>query len=658
MTDLFIRLFNISISASFFVLAIVLFRLIFKKAPKYISVLLFGLVGLRLILPVSIESSISLVPSKSTLPDGIELERYPMIESGIPAVDEIVNPYFGNSFAPTPEASANPLQIIISALSVIWLIVAMLMLLYLVLSFVLLKLKLRESIAYDERVRLSDHVKTPFILGIIKPKIYVPSDISESDLSIVLAHEGAHIERRDHIWKPLAFIILSVYWFNPLLWLAYYLLCRDIELACDEKVMKDYSDEEKAEYSEALLKMSTEKSSIGACPLAFGEVGVKSRIRRIADYTKPAALLVALSVVTTVILGACFLTDKKIEDEKITEGIYFAHGALYSSELTDVTTDDVPLFIFFSDGRIMVESQSLASSTFGEIGAVNKCFLSKKDYLELFDGDDIGVKYIKKNNKAIYRAAPPKEIADIDCDELYFFVQDTDEVLLGYAHQVKDGAKIDKLFSLKMNETLPTNYMMASYREVSDADVTDPVYGWIKSFSINPTNNTMSMSFGPLSSYIAIGNYEIVGNRLILTSNDSYKYKFVFDISGENPTYVASESTYGGIKDGTEFERSYEIYNVPASIFYDVGGDGRYELVHLSKSEDNGEFRLNFSVFARGANFPTISVPFKKYDYVELTVNKSTSELILSCYNKELIVEKDLYNVVFSEENVFITPKE
>lgn len=656
MTDLFIRLFNISISASFFVLAIVIFRLIFKKSPKFISVLLFGLVGLRLILPFSIESSISLVPSKSTLPDGIELERYPMIESGIPAVDEIVNPYFGNFFAPTPEASANPLQIIIAVLSVVWLAVTALMLLYLILSFLFLKLKLRESVGYDKRVRFSDHVKTAFILGIIKPRIYAPSDISESDLSIVLAHERAHIERGDHVWKPLAFIILSVYWFNPLLWLAYYLLCRDIELACDEKVMRDYSDEEKAEYSEALLKMSTGKNSLGACPLAFGELGVKSRIRRIADYTKPAALLVALSVITTVILGACFLTDKRIEDEKISEGIYYAHGALYSSELTDVTTDDVPLFIFFNDGRIMVESQKLESSTFGEVGTVNKCFLSKKEYLELFDGADIGVEHIKKNNKTVYRAAPPKEITDIDCDELYFFVQDTDEVLLGYAYQTKNGAKITKLFSLKMNETLPTNYMIASYREVNDADVTDHKYGWIKSFSIDPTNNQMSISFGFLSSYIAFGNYEIIGNRLIFTSSDSYSEKYVFDISKENPTFVAKESTTERIKDGTEFKRHYEIYNVPASIFYDVGGDGRYELVHLSKSETSGDFKLNFSIFARGEKFPTFSVQFKKYDYVELTVDKSTAELMLSCYNKNLIRERDLYSVVFSGENVIITP--
>ncbi|MBQ3017183.1 MAG: hypothetical protein IJD79_10425 [Clostridia bacterium] len=658
MTDLFIRLFNISVSASFFVLAIILFRLIFKKAPKFISVLLFGLVGIRLILPFSIESSISLVPSKSTLPDGVELEKYPMIESGIPAVDEIVNPYFENSFAPMPEASANPLQIVFAILANIWLLVAALMLLYLVLSFTLLKLKLRESVAYNEGVRFSDRVKTPFILGIIKPKIYVPSDISESDLSIVIAHERAHIERGDHVWKPLAFVILSVYWFNPLFWLAYYFLCRDIELACDEKVMKNYNDEKKAEYSEALLKMSTEKSSLGACPLAFGEVGVKSRIRRIADYTKPAALLVALSVITTVILGACFLTDKKIEDEKITEGIYFAHGALYSSDMSEITTDDVPLFIFFTDGRIMVESQNLASSTFGEIGAVNKCFLSKKDYLELFDGADIGVDHVKKHNKAVYRTAPPKEITDIDCDELYFFVQDTGEVLLGYAYRVKDGAKIDKLFSLKMNETLPTNYMIASYREVSDATVNDREYGWIKEFSINPTNNTMSINFGLLSSYIAFGNYEIIGNRLIFTSSDSYSEKYVFDISKKNPTFVAKESTTKRIKDGTEFKRYYEIYNVPASIFYDVGGDGRYELVHLSKSETGGEFKLNFSVFARGEKFPTFSVLFKKYDYVTLSVNKNTSDLILSCYNKDLITKKDRYSVVFAGESVVITPIE
>ena len=220
MTQLFIHLFNVSVSAGFFIFAILIFRLVFKKAPKFISVLLFGLVGIRLVLPISIESDISLVPSKSTLPDGIELERYPMIDSGIPTINEIVNPYFENSFAPTPEMSANPLQILLAAVSYVWLAVTLAMLLYLIVSYAFLRIRLRESVPYSENVYISDYAKTPFILGIIRPKIYVPSQTRAEIIPLILAHEEAHLARWDHIWKPLAFILLAVYWFNPFIWLA------------------------------------------------------------------------------------------------------------------------------------------------------------------------------------------------------------------------------------------------------------------------------------------------------------------------------------------------------------------------------------------------------------------------------------------------------
>lgn len=652
MTELFIRLFNISISASFFVLAILAFRLIFKKAPKFISVLLFGLVGLRLILPFSIESSLSLVPSKSTLPDGIELERYPMIESGIPQLNEAVNPYFENSFAPTPEMSANPLQILFGALSYVWVAVAAAMILYLVFSYVVLRLRLRESVLLEGRVYLSDYAKTPFILGIIKPKIYVPSNASQDALPLILAHEKAHISRLDHLWKPLAFILLSVYWFNPILWIAYYMLCRDIELACDERVMKNYTDAQKASYSEALLKFSSDKALHGACPLAFGEVGVKARIMRIKNYTKPTLILLVLSIAVTVILGACFLTDKVSENTKPTAGIYYAESVLYTNGTSDKSAEGVPLFIFFDDGRVLVESKGLEYSTFGELGLMHKCYLSNDGYRSLFSGSNFGIDYIKGRNNAVYRAEPPKSFADIECDEVYIFVQDSEEILLGYAYGADKNAKIGELYSLRTDEALPTNYMTATYTQAGELDDD----GWRMSFSINPADNSMSLSFGAWSSYFGTGTYEISESRLILKTNDG-RYTLVFDISGKNPKYAKNESTELHLEDGSEFERTYEFSAVPASVFYDVGSDGRYEYVHLSKTETDSEFALRFDVFARGDRIEPITVPFKKYDYVELVKNEADNTLTLKCHNRDLISGTQYYDIQINYDSAIINPK-
>ena len=251
MEELFIHILNISITASFLVLAIIFYRIFAKKAPKWISVLLWGLVGLRLLLPFSIESAMSLIPSKNTIPTTIATDRFPSLDTGFESIDEIVNPFISNSMEARPEYSANPVQIRLTVLGWIWIAVTLCMLLYMLASFIYLRMKTRIKLKIDDNAYLCDYVKTPFILGIIKPRIYLPSDICTEYRSHVISHERAHIKRLDHIWKPIGFMLLSVYWFNPLLWIAYVLLCRDIECACDEKVISDLDAEEKATYADS-----------------------------------------------------------------------------------------------------------------------------------------------------------------------------------------------------------------------------------------------------------------------------------------------------------------------------------------------------------------------------------------------------------------------
>ena len=310
MNELFLKIINMSISASWLILAVLILRLVLKKAPKWVNVLLWGIVAVRLICPLSFESTLSLIPSSETIPLDIEMAAKPTIDSGVPAINSVVNPVL-SSFAPPQHVltSANPLQIWIPILNIIWLIGVGALLLYTAVSYGRLCRKVDTAVRYKDNIFQSENVSSPFVLGIIKPRIYLPFNMNGQDLEHVVAHEQAHIRRKDHWWKPLGFFLLTIYWFNPLMWLAYVLLCRDIELACDEKVIKELGNEQRADYTQALVACSVNRRMIAACPLAFGEVGVKDRVKSVMNYKKPAFWIIILAVIACVIVAVCFLTN-------------------------------------------------------------------------------------------------------------------------------------------------------------------------------------------------------------------------------------------------------------------------------------------------------------------------------------------------------------
>ena len=311
-----------SISASYIVLAVLLLRFPLKKAPRWISVLLWGIVGVRLCLPFTLESAISLIPSAETVSPDIMMDRTPEINTGIPIINSTLNPVISGSLAPDPAASANPLQILIPILAVIWAVGVVALLLYTIISYILLKRRIGTAVLLRDNIYMSESVASPFVLGIIKPRIYLPFNMDEGQMAHVIAHEEAHIKRRDHLWKPIGFLLLSVHWFNPLMWLGYILLCRDIELACDEKVIKELGTDARADYSEALLACSVSQRRIAACPLAFGEVGVKDRVRSVLSYKKPAFWIIVTALILCLAVAICFLTnpeaDSAFDPEKLT----------------------------------------------------------------------------------------------------------------------------------------------------------------------------------------------------------------------------------------------------------------------------------------------------------------------------------------------------
>ena len=310
MAAVFLKLLNLSISASWLVLAVLVLRLVSKRSPKWMNVLLWGIVALRLVLPFSVESALSLIPSAETVsPAVVQFDPAPTITSGVKIIDNAVNPSLSEHLAAAPLASVNPLYVWTYLAGWVWLIGLGVMLLYALASYLRLRRRVSVSLCVRENIYLCDAISSPFILGVVKPHIYLPSGLDEVQRQNVLAHEQAHLVRRDHWWKPLGFALLAVYWFNPMLWLAYTLLCRDIELACDERVIRTMDESAVKTYSTVLLACSMPRKVVITCPLAFGEVGVKERVRNALHYKKPAFWVVAASVTVCVIVAVCFLTD-------------------------------------------------------------------------------------------------------------------------------------------------------------------------------------------------------------------------------------------------------------------------------------------------------------------------------------------------------------
>ncbi|MBR6772568.1 MAG: hypothetical protein IKM29_04140 [Clostridia bacterium] len=348
MTEVFIEILNMSVAASWLIPVVLLARLIFKKAPKWINILLWGLVGLRLCLPFGFESVMSLVPSAETVSPEIMMDPTPEIHSGVSSVNSIVNPVLSVSFAPFPGTSMNPLQFWLPLGAIVWGLGILTMVTYAAVSFAVIKRRVKTAVCVRDNIWAGEKVFSPFVLGLFRPKIYVPTFLEETELSHVLAHEQAHIKRKDHLWKPLGWLILSVHWFNPLVWVGYILLCRDIELACDEKVVSGLEPVERADYSEVLLSFAKERRRIAACPLAFGEVSVKTRVKSVLSYKKPALWIIIGSLALCAVIALCFLTNRP--SDRITEKNYLP--------LEDVKTGYSALDAA-KDGCVVLDGSSL-----------------------------------------------------------------------------------------------------------------------------------------------------------------------------------------------------------------------------------------------------------------------------------------------------------
>ena len=358
MSAVFLKLLNMSIAAGWLVVAVIVLRLCLRKAPKAIHCALWALVAIRLLCPFSLESSFSLIPEgvangsvvsewTDDYIDDIDIHHPSSVyyDAAIGAGREPISDGEGGYYVVTKhDQLGEPATIentVVPVLSWVWLAGVAALLLYAAISYLRIRSRVKVSLNWKDNIWRSEQVDSPFILGVIRPKIYLPFGMDEAQMNHVVAHEQAHLSRRDHWWKPLGFILLAVYWFNPLMWVAYILLCRDIELACDEKVIRDMGAQDKKAYSEALLACSVPRRMIAACPLAFGEVGVKKRIASVLHYKKPAFWILIVALITSVAVAVCFMTNPKdaIEGSYHIEG----YGIYNGSEYYIVVNDGVEL---------------------------------------------------------------------------------------------------------------------------------------------------------------------------------------------------------------------------------------------------------------------------------------------------------------------------
>ena len=534
MNELFLKIINMSISASWLILAVLILRLVLKKAPKWVNVLLWGIVAVRLICPLSFESALSLIPSSETIPLDIEMAAKPTIDSGVPAINSVVNPVL-SSFAPPQHVltSANPLQIWIPILNIIWLIGVGALLLYTAVSYWRLCRKVDTAVRYKGNIFQSENVSSPFVLGIIKPRIYLPFNMNGQDLEHVVAHEQAHIRRKDHWWKPLGFLLLTIHWFNPLMWLAYVLLCRDIEFACDEKVIKELGNEQRADYTQALVVCSVNRRMIAACPLAFGEVGVKDRVKSVMNYKKPAFWIIILAVIACVIVAVCFLTNPM--------GFQFdeATHTIVSANHFDMRNADDAVAIEMNPAQISELSSRLA-------GVKN----TKKsdEYGGFTPGYQISAlledgTYIRINGYSL----SDNDMVDIEWNEERYVV--SDEEFQDYLSRICVGGDVSSADNAVAGKT----YLYEGE-------------GFMGNFTITLYNDgTFTYYEGMASSYIGIGSWEQNGDSIILTDDGHGGYGLVnhFRCDGNDLVFVEQDSNnfvYVKVKDGERFHSTGEAF--------------------------------------------------------------------------------------------------
>lgn len=610
MSELFLKIVNMSISASWIVVAVLALRFCLKKAPKWVNALLWGIVAVRMVFPFSIESVLSLMPSAETISPTIMMEQTPSVQTGVPVLNHVINPVISGSLTPAPGASANPLQIWIPVLAWIWLFGIAALFLYSAVSYWCLRRKVCEAVILRDNIYQSENVCSPFVLGIIRPKIYLPYHMDSREMGHVIAHEQTHICRRDHWWKPLGFLLLTIHWFNPLMWLSYVLLCRDIELACDEKVIREMSNEQRADYTQALVACSVDRRLIAACPLAFGEIGVKERVKSVMNYKKPAFWIVLASVIVCAVIAVCFLTNPI--------GFQFDVSAntIVSANHFDMRNADDPVSIEMTPAQISELNSRLAG--------VKNCKRSDK-YAGLTPGYQISAQmqdgsYIRISGYSL----SDNTMVDIEQNGKRYAVSDRE--FQEYLSRICAGGDVSAAFDLQP--------LRAQYPEYFDLDASAglDVYVWQMapdSYCFGLLPHTASPRDSTAQELLALRGASSEQMRYILAAyaldpDDIYVIPWQNPISSYIPEcWIVTENgesleekqaqyieTVSAMLFGERDTLLHDDYPIYDSIVFDVDGDGIDEVCVLGFGRTSGLFTFTFRAAEIGADTLKYDTPF------------------------------------------------
>lgn len=637
MDEVMIKLFNMSLTAVWLILAVIVLRLLLKKAPKYINLIMWALVGLRLVCPFSFDSGFSLIPSSEPIPENIQYSSAPAVDTGIDAVNQAVNPVISTITEKPFVRGYDLLEIIIDLSGYVWLAGIVILLVYSLVSFLLLKRKVKVSVRYDDNIYLCDNIITPFILGIFRPKIYLPSDINASQISSVIAHEKSHIRRLDHVWKPLGFAVMCVHWFNPFVWLSYNLFCRDIEYACDEKVIKTMETEEKKTYSETLLSLSSPKHRLSVCPLAFGEVGVKSRIKSVLSYKKPALWIIIVAVAALIAVAGGFMTNPA---SNAIDGYYYIDKYYYDNVIGEERANNEMRDISYRIGEDMVLTKYFGTAqgnaeTLGTLIQGNA-----NDYEIGLVLETLPARYSKNNIKDVYGA-------EFYLSDKYVFIM------------FRNGDFIGAYLPTDSNGNF---YVMDSFKLKRNPDITNEPVSEFSDFYIPGTTTNENTEIGIIelnltsSPYIVAKWENNTGDTLVYGTMygvyrhengkkiDCNKYE---DRAWTTPLCMTSEKSV---------TRKFSL------VGYDVSEPGRYTVEFsfgVGENADPDEFTAVLEFYgeesATGIDVPT-SDPSVQPSTPVVNDGEYTTTVIITDYHSKPVFNAKVLEV--NEKNILVEPFE
>lgn len=656
MEGVFLQVLNLSITVSYLILFILILRMFLKKTPRWITCALWALVAIRLVFPFSLESIFSLIPSKSTFDPEHIYSTAPIITSGIDFIDAAVNPVIVENFTPITPDSPKPMLTLTSVASIVWVAGLVLICLYGIISYAFIRRCVIGAVRSDDGVWQSEGAPTPFILGIVRPKIYIPFGIDEESRTYVIAHERSHLKRCDHLVKPIGFCLLAVYWFNPLVWISYVLLCRDIELACDEKVIRDMDETSRKAYATALLNCGAGRKRIAACPLAFGEVGVKERVKGIMTYKKPAFLLILLALVACICTAVFFLTSPKDDSPGTQQQTVFGTNDFEKATLISADTD--------TDSRvsILVNDISVRNGT-----PRLDITIKNNSGLPLMHGSPYSVYYISDGEK-------------IDCD--HFADQ---RVWTSIAYVINPGGTKDAGFTMDSHDLSKKGIYRFELKFNLGDDYETDYTAWVE-FELEENLPAIKLTA-----------YEYEGTSAEATATTTQYFKIIHSTSAEladftsNCSFDISITEDSAVKinlskplelDGVSISEFILRNDIPVTLITpETGGGAKYvfEITDMPESELDGADTPGFVM--RIGDIPTydevkasisyVDVPaftecavFSGYGYMEylrlISVNPDSELPIVVCRSYEAFEELLLNTEYPLELNVFkdVSPKE